>query len=171
MSVKLKPVSEQVIVITGATSGIGLATAREAAKRGAKLVLCSRDEADLGQIADELSSQGRSLAGRASLGRCPPLGAALAAYLTALLLRAPPRQRRAGAVGRRAADSGRGLARRGRHLAGGESQSQGPRLRLHPRIDPITHVEAARIGHQEERHTEPRVTVVATRMIPERASE
>jgi len=59
MAVKLKPVREQVIVITGATSGIGLATAREAARRGAQLVLCSRDETDLKQIADELSAENR----------------------------------------------------------------------------------------------------------------
>ncbi len=32
---KLKPLREQVIVITGATSGIGLSTARAAAARGA----------------------------------------------------------------------------------------------------------------------------------------
>jgi short-subunit dehydrogenase len=60
MNVTLKPVSEQVIVITGATSGIGLATAREAARRSARLVLCSRDETDLKQVADELSSEGRT---------------------------------------------------------------------------------------------------------------
>jgi NAD(P)-dependent dehydrogenase (short-subunit alcohol dehydrogenase family) len=36
--VKLKPLSEQVVVITGASSGIGLATAEAAAKKGAKLV-------------------------------------------------------------------------------------------------------------------------------------
>src|SRR5439155_22359661 len=49
--------SEQVIVITGATSGIGLATARAAARQGARLVLCSRDETDLRQVADEISAQ------------------------------------------------------------------------------------------------------------------
>ena len=41
---KLKPISEQVIVITGASSGIGLATARLAAERGAKVVLAARSE-------------------------------------------------------------------------------------------------------------------------------
>ncbi|MDP3300237.1 MAG: SDR family NAD(P)-dependent oxidoreductase, partial [Phenylobacterium sp.] len=42
MPVKLKPLSEQVIVITGASSGIGLATARKAAKAGAAVVLAAR---------------------------------------------------------------------------------------------------------------------------------
>jgi short-subunit dehydrogenase len=58
MSVRLKPLNEQVIVITGATSGIGLATAREAARRGAKVVLCSRDGTDLEQVASEITAQG-----------------------------------------------------------------------------------------------------------------
>jgi NAD(P)-dependent dehydrogenase (short-subunit alcohol dehydrogenase family) len=35
--IKLRPLKEQVIVITGATNGIGLTTAREAAKRGARV--------------------------------------------------------------------------------------------------------------------------------------
>ncbi|MBK4733943.1 SDR family oxidoreductase [Noviherbaspirillum pedocola] len=54
MRAQLKPLSEQVIVITGATSGIGLATAREAARRGAKLVLVARDERALSALGDEL---------------------------------------------------------------------------------------------------------------------
>ncbi|HEX8788824.1 MAG TPA: SDR family NAD(P)-dependent oxidoreductase, partial [Telluria sp.] len=43
MASKLKKLNEQVIVLTGATSGIGLATARMAAEAGAKLVLAARD--------------------------------------------------------------------------------------------------------------------------------
>ncbi|HEX7089594.1 MAG TPA: SDR family oxidoreductase [Longimicrobiales bacterium] len=44
-----KPIRDQVIVITGASSGIGLVTVREAARRGAKVVLAARNEQDLEQ--------------------------------------------------------------------------------------------------------------------------
>lgn len=54
----LKPIAEQVIVITGATSGIGLATARLAAKHGARLVLVARNEPALEQIMEELQASG-----------------------------------------------------------------------------------------------------------------
>jgi short-subunit dehydrogenase len=47
MSVKLKPLSKQVIVITGASSGIGLTTAEMAADRGAAVVLSARSEEEL----------------------------------------------------------------------------------------------------------------------------
>ena len=53
-----KPVAEQVIVITGASSGIGLATARLAAERGTRLVLVSRDADDLGQAAGQVRAMG-----------------------------------------------------------------------------------------------------------------
>jgi short-subunit dehydrogenase len=42
MSHSLKPLDQQVVVITGASSGIGLATAQQAAKQGAKVVLAAR---------------------------------------------------------------------------------------------------------------------------------
>jgi short-subunit dehydrogenase len=54
---KLKKVSQQTIVITGATSGIGLTTARMAARKGARLVLIARNEEALRQLADELHSK------------------------------------------------------------------------------------------------------------------
>lgn len=47
MPVHLKPLSRQRILITGASSGIGLATARMAAARGAAVMLVARDEPSL----------------------------------------------------------------------------------------------------------------------------
>jgi short-subunit dehydrogenase len=58
MKPKLKPIAEQVMVITGATSGIGLATAQLAAKRGAKLVLVARNADALEKISDNLRAGG-----------------------------------------------------------------------------------------------------------------
>jgi NADP-dependent 3-hydroxy acid dehydrogenase YdfG len=42
--VRLRPLDEQVVVLTGPSSGIGLTTARRAAERGARLVLAARNE-------------------------------------------------------------------------------------------------------------------------------
>lgn len=58
MAISLKPVGEQVIVITGASSGIGLATAEAAAEQGAKLVLASRSGDTLEDVAIRLSKNG-----------------------------------------------------------------------------------------------------------------
>lgn len=55
---RLKNLEEQVIVLTGATSGIGLVTARMAAKRGAKLMLTARNEDALQKLAEELNVRG-----------------------------------------------------------------------------------------------------------------
>ncbi|RZA07909.1 MAG: SDR family NAD(P)-dependent oxidoreductase [Proteobacteria bacterium] len=55
---KLKPVKDQVIVITGASSGIGLATSMMAAKAGAKVVIASRNTSDLEEIATQIEEAG-----------------------------------------------------------------------------------------------------------------
>ena len=51
MKVEHKPLPEQVVVVFGATSGIGRATALEAAARGAKVVATGRDEVALATLA------------------------------------------------------------------------------------------------------------------------
>jgi len=57
-SLEFKPLDQQVIVITGASSGIGLATAEAAAKEGAKLVLAARSEQTLAGIVQRLNGEG-----------------------------------------------------------------------------------------------------------------
>jgi len=58
MKVSLKKLSEQTLVITGASSGIGLVTAREAARRGARLVLAARAEEALRRLVEEIRAAG-----------------------------------------------------------------------------------------------------------------
>jgi len=70
MKPSLKKVSEQVIVITGASSGIGLATARRAAREGAKLVLAARNVQALDELVRELErSGGQAIRVVADVGR------------------------------------------------------------------------------------------------------
>lgn len=57
MNVRLKPLKDQVIVVTGASSGIGLVTARIAAKRGARLLLIARNETALQQLTEKLNGE------------------------------------------------------------------------------------------------------------------
>jgi NADP-dependent 3-hydroxy acid dehydrogenase YdfG len=69
MAVSLKSLKDQTIVITGASSGVGLTTARMAAKEGAKLVLAARSEEALRQLETEInSSGGQALAVVADVG-------------------------------------------------------------------------------------------------------
>ncbi|MGX7706400.1 SDR family oxidoreductase [Methylobacterium sp. Gmos1] len=58
MSHAHKPLGEQVIVITGGSSGIGLATARMAARAGARVVLASRNAEALAAIQEEIEAEG-----------------------------------------------------------------------------------------------------------------
>ena len=55
---KLKKIEDQTIVITGGSSGIGLATAKMAAERGANVVIIARDEPGMRKICDEIVADG-----------------------------------------------------------------------------------------------------------------
>jgi short-subunit dehydrogenase len=66
----LKNLGEQVIVITGASSGIGRATAKMAAKAGARLVLAARSETALDELVEEIiASGGEAIAVVADVGQ------------------------------------------------------------------------------------------------------
>ncbi|UUL83618.1 SDR family oxidoreductase [Sphingomonas qomolangmaensis] len=58
MAIALKPLAEQTIVITGASSGIGLATARRAARAGARVVLVARNEDAVREAAEGIILRG-----------------------------------------------------------------------------------------------------------------
>ena len=55
---KQKPIENQVVVVMGASSGIGRETALRFAKRGAKVVLAARSEAGLRSLEDEIRGLG-----------------------------------------------------------------------------------------------------------------
>jgi short-subunit dehydrogenase len=58
MDIELKPVEEQVVVLMGASSGIGRDAAKLFARRGAKVVVSARDEAGLVSLVDEIRAHG-----------------------------------------------------------------------------------------------------------------
>jgi short-subunit dehydrogenase len=58
MAHKHKPLDQQVIVLTGASSGIGLCTALLAAERGASVVLAARSEDTLHTVASHIAEAG-----------------------------------------------------------------------------------------------------------------
>lgn len=70
MKIELKPLDQQVIVITGASSGIGLATAFAAARQGAAVVLAARSARTLQQIVAQIEAHGgRAVAVKADVGK------------------------------------------------------------------------------------------------------
>src|SRR4051812_39191109 len=58
MKPSLRPLEDQVVVVTGASSGIGRVTARVAAARGARLVLTARNAAALDELAADIEAAG-----------------------------------------------------------------------------------------------------------------
>ena len=69
MAVRLKRLNQQVMVITGASSGIGLVTARAAAERGTRLVLVSRSFDELQAERGINGYGGQAIAVDADLGK------------------------------------------------------------------------------------------------------
>src|SRR5438309_9435221 len=57
-AMRKKPLHEQVVVVTGASSGLGRAIARLAGERGAKVVVTARNEEALANCAGEIERAG-----------------------------------------------------------------------------------------------------------------
>ena len=81
MKFSLKPIEAQVVVITGASSGIGLATAVRAARQGARVVLAACNPDGLAKAERRLAADGKVATVTADVGLrtdvggldvCPP---------------------------------------------------------------------------------------------------
>lgn len=82
MRYTLKPLDQQVIVVTGPSSGIGLATALVAAGRGARVVLASRSEKVLSDLVQQIQlAGGQALEVVADVGRRADMDRVAAAAL------------------------------------------------------------------------------------------
>lgn len=55
---KLKPIADQVVVVFGASSGIGRETARQFARRGARVVVAARSQPGLDSLVEEIRRDG-----------------------------------------------------------------------------------------------------------------
>jgi len=62
---------DKVLLITGASTGIGAATARHAAEAGFRVVLSARSEDKLQELAGELGGDDRALAVRCDVTEWP----------------------------------------------------------------------------------------------------
>jgi NAD(P)-dependent dehydrogenase (short-subunit alcohol dehydrogenase family) len=58
MKMQLKPISQQIVAVVGASSGIGRLTALEFAAKGAKVVVSARSQEGLETLVKEIQSQG-----------------------------------------------------------------------------------------------------------------
>jgi NAD(P)-dependent dehydrogenase (short-subunit alcohol dehydrogenase family) len=58
MQITLKPINEQVVVVFGASSGIGRQTALDFASRGASVVVASRSKSGLDSLVEEIEQDG-----------------------------------------------------------------------------------------------------------------
>ncbi|RPJ47455.1 MAG: SDR family NAD(P)-dependent oxidoreductase, partial [Chloroflexi bacterium] len=56
MKPRLKPISEQVVVLLGATSGIGLETAFQMVEKGAQVVVVGRSQEGLNESLEQIRS-------------------------------------------------------------------------------------------------------------------
>ena len=59
MKLQLRPVHEQVVVVLGASSGIGRAAALRFAERGATVVVSARSAAGLDSLVAEITAGGQ----------------------------------------------------------------------------------------------------------------